>query len=123
MSDTNKISSPQETITEYVEACRNGDVGKLRSLFSPSALMSGFYEGEFYIGSPDLFFDEVRDNPSPASTEAEYVGEITSSETIGDIASVTLREKGYLGLNFSNLFQLAYIESSWVIVSKSYVDE
>jgi hypothetical protein len=73
-------------------------------------MMSGFYDGEFYIGSPDLFFDEVRDNPSPENTGAEYVGEITSSEIIGDIASVTLKEKGYLGLNFSNLFQLAHID-------------
>ncbi len=123
MSDLDMLSTPQQVITEYVEACRNGDVEKLRSLFSPSALMSGFYEGEFYIGSPDLFFDEVRDNPSPASTGAEYIGEITSSEIIEDIASVTLIEKGYLGLNFSNLFQLARIDGSWVIVSKTYFDK
>ncbi len=123
MSDLDMLSTPQQVITEYVEACRNGDVEKLRSLFSPSALMSGFYEGEFYIGSPDLFFDEVRDNPSPASTGAEYIGEITSSEIIEDIASVTLIEKGYLGLNFSNLFQLARMDGSWVIVSKTYFDK
>ena len=85
--------------------------------------MSGFYEGEFYIGSPDIFFDEVHNNPSPSSTGAEYIGEITSSEIIGNIANVTLREKGYLGLNFTNLFQLAYIDGSWLIVSKAYVDE
>ncbi len=123
MSDSKKLSTPQEIITGYVEACRNGDIEKLRSLFSPSALMSGFYEGEFYIGSPDIFFDEVRDNPAPASTGVEYTGEITSSEIIGDIASVTLIEKGYMGLNFSNLFQLARIDGCWLIVSKTYIDK
>jgi hypothetical protein len=48
---------------------------------------------------------------------------MTSSEIIGNIANVTLKEKGYLGLNFTNLFQLARIDGAWLIVSKAYVDE
>jgi len=123
MADPTGLPTPQQTISEYVEACRIGDVERLRSLFSPSALMSGFYEGAFYIGSPDYFFDEVRDNPSPASSGAEYIGEIAASETIGNIASVTLKEKGYLGLNLTNLFQLAFIDGAWLITSKAYVDK
>lgn len=123
MNESGSTSTPLETINQYVEATRIGDVEKMRSLFSPAALMSGFYEGEFYIGSPDYFFDEVRDNPSPSSTGAEYVGDITSSEIIGNIANVTLKEKGYMGLNFTNLFQLARIDGDWLIVSKAYVDE
>ena len=123
MTKTSRFSTPEETIEAYVEACRNGDVEKLRNLFSPSTLMTGYFGGEFYIGTPDPFFDEVEKNPSPATTGAEYIGEITSSELIGKIASVTLREKGYLGLNFSNLFQLAYVEGTWLILSKAYIDE
>jgi len=123
MNETGSTSTPLETIHQYIEATRIGDVNKIRSLFSPAALMSGFYEGEFYIGSPEYFFDEVKDNPSPSSTGAEYIGDITSSEIIGNIASVTLKEKGYMGLDFTNLFQLACIDGAWLIVSKAYVDE
>ncbi|MGB5329564.1 MAG: nuclear transport factor 2 family protein [Gammaproteobacteria bacterium] len=123
MNETGSTTTPLETIHQYIEATRIGDVNKIRSLFSPAALMSGFYEGEFYIGSPEYFFDEVKDNPSPSSTGAEYIGDITSSEIIGNIASVTLKEKGYMGLDFTNLFQLACIDGAWLIVSKAYVDE
>ena len=123
MNETKSTSTPSETINQYIEATRIGNVETMRSLFSPAAVMSGFYEGEFYIGSPDYFFDEIKDNPSPSSTGAEYIGEITSSEIIGNIASVTLREKGYLGLDFTNLFHLACIDGAWLIVSKAYVDE
>ena len=123
MNETKSTSTPLETINQYIEATRIGNVETMRSLFSPAALMSGFYGGEFYIGSPGYFFDEVKDNPSPSSTGAGYIGEITSSEIIGNIASVTLREKGYLGLDFTNLFHLAYIDGAWLIVSKAYVDE
>ena len=123
MNTTTKFSTPQETITELVEACHTGETERLQDVFSPGALMTGYFNGEFYSGSPEPFFDEVRDNPSPASTGAEYIGEIISVEKFGDIANVTLKEKGFLGANFINLFQLVCIEGSWLIVSKAYIDE
>jgi hypothetical protein len=73
MIETESTSTPLDTINQYIEAARNGDVEKMRSLFSPAALMSGFYEGEFYIGSTDYFFDELRDSPSPSSTGADIL--------------------------------------------------
>ena len=64
MTKSAVLTTPQETISKYTEACHDGDVKKLRTLFSPSALMSGFFGGEFHIGSPEIFFDTVRDSPS-----------------------------------------------------------
>ena len=119
----NKFETPRQTIETLVEACRSGDVELLQSVFSDNALMTGYFGGEFYTGSPQLFYDEVRDNPSPASTGAEYIGEITSVEEYGDIANVTLQETGFLGANFTNLFQLVRKDGAWLIYSKLYVDE
>ena len=84
--------------------------------------MSGFYEGEYYSGSPEVFFEEVLNNPGPSKTGQEYIGEITYTEVIGNIAQVTMKEKGYLGLSFSNLFHLACIDGEWFIISKTYID-
>ncbi|MDH3376779.1 MAG: nuclear transport factor 2 family protein [Gammaproteobacteria bacterium] len=120
---SNKFETPKQTIETLVEACRTGDVEKLKSVFSSNALMTGYFSGEFYTGSPELFYDEVRDNPSPTSTGAEYIGEIISVEEYGDIANVRLQEKGFLGANFTNLFQLVRKDDSWLIYSKLYVDE
>jgi hypothetical protein len=117
------MNTPAETIDTYIEATRSGDVGKLQSLFSPSALMSGFFEGDFYSGSPDLFLKEVRDNPSPAETGNEYVGEITHEEVVGNTAQIAMKEKGYLGIDVTNLFHLANIDEKWLILSKTYTDE
>ena len=64
----------------------------------------------------------MRDKPSPAEAGTEYVGEITHTEVIGDIAQVTMKEQGYLGLNFTNLFHLARIGNTWMILSKTYID-
>ena len=118
-----KFTTPKQTIETLIEACHSGDVEKLKGVFSKNALMTGYFNGEFYTGSPELFYDEVRDNPSPASTGSEYIAEITAVEEYGDIANVTLQEKGFLGANFINLFQLVRVEGSWVIYGKLYVDE
>lgn len=117
------MNTPTETINVYIEATRSGDVDKLQSMFAPGALMSGFFEGEFYSGSPDLFFEEVRDNPSPAESGNEYVGEITYEEVVGSTAQITMKEKGYLGADITNLFHLANINGKWSILSKTYTDE
>jgi hypothetical protein len=123
MITATKFSTPRETITALVDACHSGDVEKLRGVFSPDALMSGYFNGQYYSGSPQPFFDELRDNPSPASTGAEYIGEILSVEEFGDIANVVLEETGFLGANFINLYQLVRKDDSWLIVSKAYVDQ
>ena len=34
-----------------------------------------------------------------------------------------MKEKGYLGLDFSNLFHLACVDGKWLILSKTYIDE
>jgi hypothetical protein len=114
---------PRATITELVDACHAGDGERLRCVFSKGALMSGYFKGEYYSGSPEPFFDEVRDNPAPASTGVEYIAEITSIEEFGDIANAILEEKNFLGADFMNLYQLASIDGNWLIVSKAYVDE
>jgi hypothetical protein len=121
MSARPELSTPAQTIEAYVAACRRGDAASLRALFAPGALMFGFYQGEYYLGTPEIFFDEVRDNPSPTETGSEYAGRIISSEQHDRIAQVSLAEQGYLGADFTNIFQLALIDDSWLIVSKGYM--
>jgi len=117
------MKTPMETITRYVETCRNGDADSLRKLFAQGAMMCGFFDGEFYIGAPDTFFNEVRNEPSPSISGEEYVGEIITGEVINKIANVTLEETNYLGSDYTIIFQLACINDSWLIVSKTYIDE
>lgn len=115
-------NSPAATINAYVDACRTGDTERLQTLFHPDALMTGFYQGDFNIGSPRPFYEEVRDNLAPADSDAAYSGEIVSADIFGDIASVVMQETGYLGLNCTNLFHVANVDGVWKITCKSYID-
>lgn len=123
MAHARNYVGPEAAIVEYIEACRVGSAERLQNIFHPGALMSGYYQGEFYLGSPSPFFDEVRDNPSPSETGSSYSAEITALEQHGGCASVTLKEQGYLGSSFTNWFHLANIKGEWLILTKTYVDE
>lgn len=52
MVRTGNYVGPEAAIAEYIEACRVGSAERLRNIFHPGALMSGYYQGEFYLGSP-----------------------------------------------------------------------
>jgi hypothetical protein len=121
MSAKPEFSTPSQNIEAYIEACRCGDVPLLRALFAPNALMFGFYQGEYYLGTPEIFFEEVRDNPSPVESGKKYQARIISVEQYDRIAQVSIAEQGYLGADYRNIFQLALIEDSWLIVSKGYM--
>ena len=121
--ETPSCSSPEQTIQAYVDACRAGDIDSLRGIFLPGATMSGIFEGEFYLGSPEIFFDEVRDNPLSPEAQREFRATIESSEIFHDIASIVLRETGYLGsYNLTNLFHLVERPVGWRITGKVYSD-
>lgn len=116
-------SSPEHVIEVYVESCRQGDIDRLRSTFLEAATMSGIFQGEFYIGSPEIFFEEVRDNPLNNQDRGGYVTTIHAVEVCRDIASIVLTESGYLGnYSLTNLFHLVATNGEWKIASKLYSD-
>ncbi|MGH8629565.1 MAG: nuclear transport factor 2 family protein [Burkholderiales bacterium] len=78
MDDT---AAARAVIQEYVDACRAGSVERLRAIFHPGALMSGYLMGQCLIGTPQPFYDAVKN--SPAAGASDYRAEITAVEVAG----------------------------------------
>ncbi|MBI1732906.1 MAG: nuclear transport factor 2 family protein [Gammaproteobacteria bacterium] len=112
--------SPRLVIEEYIAACRAGNVARLRAIFHPQALMTGYLAGQFLCGPPEPFFAAVQSQPAPDKSGADYRAEIVSVEVTGDVATATLREWGYLGLDFTDHFHLVRVEGKWKIASKTF---
>lgn len=119
MTPDRERDSAAAVIEEYVAATSEGSGSRLRMLFHPDALMSGYYQGEFSSGPPDPFYEEVKQVPADGS----YAGRIVHAEQVGNMASVTLKETGYLGTDLTNWFHLARVGDRWQIMSKAYQDE
>ena len=124
MSETNDAADARAVIQEYVDACNAGSVDRLKAIFHEQALMSGYMMGEYLMGPPEPFF-QVVDNPPPEAppTSGNYTGEITSVEISGPVASITLKESGFMGMNFTDYFHLAKVDGQWRIISKTFNPE
>ena len=104
-------------LEEYVAACVAGSVDRLQAISHPGALMSGYLAGNYLMGSMEPFYAAVRSSPPPG---AEYRAEIGPVDVAGAVASASLRERAYLGLDFVDLFHLARVDGRWLIVSKTF---
>lgn len=84
--------------------------------------MSGYLMEQGLVGSPQPFYDALTHAPAdpPGS---RYEAEITSVDVVGRIASVTLKERGFLGLDFTDLFHLMKLDGQWKIVSKTFTTQ
>ena len=68
MDDVNDAAAARAVIEEYVNACNDGSVERLKAIFHPQALMSGYMMGDYLMGSPEPFFQAVS-SPPPEATQ------------------------------------------------------
>jgi hypothetical protein len=112
------VAAVRAVLEQYV-AGSAGDAGLLRSIFHPDAVMSGYFDGQPGIGSPEPFFEIVAqmDSSAPAGN---YRGEIEAIEVMGDVATARLVESDFLGSGFVDFFHLIRLDGEWKIISKTY---
>ena len=114
MSEEQAVSAVVEA---YVAACSAADTEALQAVFHPDANMSGYLAGQLLTGTPAPFIDAVANNPAPGP---DYQSQISDVQVSGNIATATLREQGYMGLAFTNHFQLLKSDGQWSIVAKLF---
>ncbi len=118
MSDETQVRAAMQ---EYIDGSDTGDVARVKAAFHQDALMTGYMNGELQLGSPEPFFQVLENPPSGAPpTKGNYSAEIIKVELVGDIASVTLKEYGFLGMNFLEYFHLLRQDRNWKIISKTF---
>jgi hypothetical protein len=120
MQTTTEKAAVEAVLDSYIDACRRGDVDLLKEIFHPDAAMNGYLAGSLLVGGPEPFFEAVAGNPSPAETGAAYSAVVENVAIDGHQATGIIREKGFLGMDFSNHFQLLQIDGSWKIVAKLF---
>ncbi len=123
MSQIREADQARTVIQEYVDACAAGSVERLRAIFHENALMSGYMMGEYLMGSPEPFFQAVENPPPGVPSGGDYKGQITAVDISGPVASITLKETGFMGINFTDYFHLAKVNDEWKIISKTFNPE
>jgi hypothetical protein len=120
-NEKNAEEAVRQVVQQYINGSRTGDLDLLKSIFHPKATMSGYIMGNLAIGTPDPFFEAVAHNPSPEASGAAYSAEISRIEVTGRVASATLVEKGFMGLDFTDYFHLIEENGQWRIIAKTFM--
>lgn len=120
-ADAAVVAAVRAVIEQYCEGARVGDLDRVRATFHPDARMSGYLQGQSLVGTPEPFYDAIRNAPAPAKSGEPYRYEIVRVEVAGPIASVTLVEGPYLGMQFTEYFHLLQLDGRWCIVSKTFM--
>lgn len=107
----------QDTIENYIQGTKTGDVKTLESVFEKNAVMSGdLGDKKLVLQSPEIFFDDINGK----MVNAEYTYSIESIHAYGEIATATIKECNLNNTDFINIFQLQMISGEWQIISKLF---
>ena len=112
----------RRVIDRYVEASYSGDVEALQAIFHADALMAGFFDGRLDVGTPEPFFDDLVNHPSPRDSGEPYSAEISFVTVVDRVAAAGVVEHSLQGHDFVNQFLLLEIGGEWLIVAKAYDD-
>jgi hypothetical protein len=59
----------------------------------------------------------------PEAATGEYHAEVESIQVMGDVATATLVETGFIGSNFFDFFHLIRVDGEWKIISKTFYQD
>lgn len=119
--ETGTAAAVRAVMERYVEAVYKADVGTLREIFHPQAVMSGYLGDMLLAGPPEPFLVDIGGRPSMESTGAPYKAEILDIHASARTASLRLEETGFFGTtSFVNYFHLVNTGSQWKILAKTF---
>jgi len=114
---SNHTETPKAVVEAYVLGSQTRDVGLLKQVFHPDAIMTGWLGPDFLNGGPEPFYGALEAN----EVDDDYGFEIVSVESADKIATAELHETNLLGMSFTNHFHIAQLgDGTWRITSKMF---
>ena len=111
------IEAVRAVVQKYVDACAAADASWLRAALHPSWTMYGVDAlGTDVASTVNDFVTWVAEQPPPV----DYRAAITHVDVSGVVASVTVVEENYYGLDYVICFTLVRYGAEWALVTKSY---
>jgi hypothetical protein len=110
-----------QVLSDYFRGLHAGDVGLLRSVFDPDAVLFAELNGASYRKSLDAYLDGVAQRSSPAELSEAFRMRVMSLEVLHDMAIAKVHVPA-LGFNFYNYLTLLRRGGGWRIVSKVFDD-
>jgi hypothetical protein len=112
-------TSPAAAVELYIQGVAQGDADVIRAAFHADSRMFGAL-GDQRVDMPISEMINMI-SAQPADVDGTFKATVRSIEEHGDIATAIVDEENFWGsMSFTDVFSLAQIEGSWVIVNKVF---
>ncbi len=118
---TNHHESIAAIVNAYLRGVYTGDTATLATLFDPGTQVYGEINGQPYHKSIAAYLEGVAARQSPQQLGEPYRMDILAVDSLGSIATATLRSP-MLGFNYHLFLTLRRIDGKWSIVNKTFVN-
>lgn len=107
-------------IERYYQGTYRADLDLLKDVFHEQAGMAGFLNGQYIMGTPEPFFDDIKAHQPMSQSGDPYHLDVKVALITGRIASVVVVESGFFGQGVIETHFHLVKEQSWKIVSKVF---
>lgn len=114
-----KATAIRAVIQSYFEGLYQGDVSRLKTIFSETAHLYGDIKGAEYVKSLAEYLKGVEERKSPQQLGEDFQMNILSIEVMGNIAIAKLHVP-MLGFNYYDYLSLCQVNKAWKIVNKIF---
>ncbi len=106
-----------EVVNYYIEGCKKGDVSILKKAFHDKCSMTGYINGEMYMGDIHGFYAMVEKAGVPSD---EFCGQTDVVAMEGTVAVAHVAFENWHGLSFTDYHTLIKEDGNWKIIAKAY---
>lgn len=112
-------ATPASAVDLYIQGVAQGDADVIGAAFHADARMFGAL-GDQRVDMPISDMINMV-TAQPADVDGTFKATVRSIEEHGDIATAIVDEENFWGsMSFTDIFSLAHIDGSWVIVNKVF---
>lgn len=106
-----------EVVNHYITGSATGDVAELKLAFHDKCTMTGYINGEMYMGDIHGFYGMVEQVGAP-SADFRAKADVVAVE--GTVAVAHVAFDNWHGMSFTDYHTLIKEDGTWKIIAKAY---
>lgn len=111
----------ENLLKRYFEAVGGADIETLKTIFHENASMYGYLGDDSVVGTPQIFFDDLKSKPSMKESKIDCKMVIGNINVTGNIATASIYVDNFFGaFRVNDYFHLLKIDNEWKIVCKTF---
>lgn len=113
----------ETAVRTYLDGLYEGDTAKLAAVFHPTSALTQWFDGELKIIPRDVWFEAVKNRPSPKSNGLPRADHILAIDLIGPAMAHVKLKCAIPPRYFTDILSFLKIDGRWQVAQKVFMTE